>query len=196
MAIAGVAAKSIAVVVSTTSTSFSVLTGKKHQFDHEVVCSIESTSHGLWILLSGIPWRGGCWLKNKREMRRGAWRHESFSSIRVSESKIEDDVVVSVESIRTITERFVNTTYGFFLGKRVTYAVVANYVRNTWGKYGPVRSMFSSSTGLFSFQFSSMDRLDAMLKNGPWFIRNNPLIMRKWHPNENLLKEYISTIPV
>ncbi|GJZ90918.1 hypothetical protein Tco_0662845 [Tanacetum coccineum] len=56
--------------------------------------------------------------------------------------------------------------YGYFLGKWVAYPVVANYIRNTWGKYRLVRSMFSSSTGLFSFQFSSMDGLDAMLDNG------------------------------
>ncbi|GKD12798.1 ARID DNA-binding domain-containing protein [Tanacetum coccineum] len=80
--------------------------------------------------------------------------------------------------------------------QKVAYPVVANYVRNTWGKYGLVRSMFSSSTGLFSFQFSSMDGLDAMLENGPWFIRNNPLILKKWHPDENLLKEDVSTVPV
>ncbi|GJS41115.1 reverse transcriptase domain-containing protein [Tanacetum coccineum] len=76
-----------------------------------------------------------------------------------------------------------------FTPGRVAYPVVANYVRNTCSKYRLVRSMFSSSTGLFSFQFSSMDRLDAMLENGPWFIRNNPLILKKWHPDENLLKE-------
>ncbi|GKA03506.1 probable leucine-rich repeat receptor-like protein kinase [Tanacetum coccineum] len=97
------------------------------------------------------------------------------------------------ESIRAINERFANTTYGFFLGKRVAYPVVANYVRNTWGKYGLVRSMFSSSTRLFSFQFSSMDGLDALLENGPWFIQNNPLILKKWHPDVNLLKEDVST---
>ncbi|GJS88651.1 retrotransposon protein, putative, ty1-copia subclass [Tanacetum coccineum] len=56
--------------------------------------------------------------------------------------------------------------------------------------------MFSLSTGLFSFQFSSMDGLDAMFENGPWFIRNNPLILRKWHLDVNLLKEDVSTIPV
>ncbi|GKC35794.1 beta-caryophyllene synthase [Tanacetum coccineum] len=76
-------------------------------------------------------------------------------------------------------------------GKRVAYPVVANYVKNTWGKYRLVHSMFSSSTGLFS-----IDGLDAMLENGPWFIRNNPLILRKWHPDENLLKEDVSTVPV
>ncbi|GKC88971.1 putative reverse transcriptase domain-containing protein [Tanacetum coccineum] len=41
-----------------------------------------------------------------------------------------------------------------------------------------------------------MDGLDAMLENGPWFIQNNPFILKKWHPNENLLKEDVSTIPV
>ncbi|GKB23467.1 putative reverse transcriptase domain-containing protein [Tanacetum coccineum] len=106
------------------------------------------------------------------------------------------DVVVLVESIRAISGRFANTAYGFFLGKRVAYPVVANSVRNTWGKYGLVRSMFSSSTRLFSFQFRSIDGLDAMLENGLWFIRNNSLILKKWHPDENLLKEDVSTISV
>ncbi|GKE33652.1 zinc finger, CCHC-type containing protein [Tanacetum coccineum] len=79
------------------------------------------------------------------------------------------DVVVLVDSIRAINERFANTAYCFFLGKKVEYPVVANYVRNTW---------------------------DAMLENGPWFIRNNPLILKKWHLNENLLKEDVSNVPV
>ncbi|GJR83268.1 hypothetical protein Tco_0154053 [Tanacetum coccineum] len=78
------------------------------------------------------------------------------------------DVVFPVDSIRAISKRFANTAYGFFLGKKVAYPVVANNVRNTWGKYRLVRSMFSSSTGLFSFQFSSIDGLDSMLENGRW----------------------------
>ncbi|GJT07122.1 hypothetical protein Tco_0841584 [Tanacetum coccineum] len=40
------------------------------------------------------------------------------------------DVVVPIESICAISERFANTAYGSFLGKRVEYPVVANYVRN------------------------------------------------------------------
>ncbi|GJR72839.1 retrovirus-related pol polyprotein from transposon TNT 1-94 [Tanacetum coccineum] len=79
------------------------------------------------------------------------------------------DVVVPMDSIRAISARFANTAYGFFLGKKVAYPVIANYVRNT---------------------------LDAMLENGPWFIRNNSLILKKWLPNENLLKEDVSTVPV
>ncbi|GKA22966.1 putative reverse transcriptase domain-containing protein [Tanacetum coccineum] len=82
------------------------------------------------------------------------------------------DVVVPVESIRAISERFANTAYGFFLGKA------------------------GGLPWLFSFQFSSMEGLNAMLENGPWFIHNNPLILRKWHPDVNLLKEDVGTIPV
>ncbi|GKE24681.1 hypothetical protein Tco_1436193, partial [Tanacetum coccineum] len=67
-------------------------------------------------------------------------------------------VALRLEYIRAISERFVNMTYAFFLGKRVACRVVANYVRNTWGKYGLVKSMLNSSTGLFFFQFSSMIR--------------------------------------
>ncbi|GKB43354.1 retrotransposon protein, putative, ty1-copia subclass [Tanacetum coccineum] len=106
------------------------------------------------------------------------------------------DMVVLVESIQAISDRFANTEYGYFLGKRVAYHVVANYVRNTWGKFGLVRTMFNASTILFSFQFSSMDGLDGMLENGPWFIQNNPLILKKWHPNENLFKKDVSIFPV
>nr|GFB39603.1 hypothetical protein [Tanacetum cinerariifolium] len=60
------------------------------------------------------------------------------------------DVVILVDFIRAISERFSNTAYGFFLGKKVAYPVVANY--------------------------------------------NNLLILKKWHPDENLLKEDVSTV--
>nr|GEZ60088.1 hypothetical protein [Tanacetum cinerariifolium] len=46
-----------------------------------------------------------------------------------------------------------------------------------------------SECGLFFFQFSSMDGLDSMLENGPWFIRNNLLTLKKWNSDVNLLTE-------
>ncbi|GKB33399.1 hypothetical protein Tco_0872800 [Tanacetum coccineum] len=76
------------------------------------------------------------------------------------------DVTVLLESIRLVSERYANSAYGFFLGKWVAYPVVSNYVRNTWGKYGLVKSMLNSSIRLFFFQFSSMDGLDSMLEIG------------------------------
>ncbi|GJY92852.1 RNA-directed DNA polymerase, eukaryota, reverse transcriptase zinc-binding domain protein [Tanacetum coccineum] len=39
-------------------------------------------------------------------------------------------------------------------------------------------------------------RPSLILKNGPLFIWNNPLVLKKWHPDENLMKEDISIVPV
>ncbi|GJV68906.1 retrotransposon protein, putative, ty1-copia subclass [Tanacetum coccineum] len=91
------------------------------------------------------------------------------------------DVVVPVESIRAISKRYANNKDCLFLGKLWHTHLLLELV---------------SSIGLFSFQFSSMDVIDAMLENGPWFIQNNPLILKKWHPDENLLKEDVSTVLV
>nr|GEU82979.1 hypothetical protein [Tanacetum cinerariifolium] len=98
----------------------------------------------------------------------------------------------TVHDVGTLNEVTLNSAKK----ERVAYTVVANYVRNTWGKYGLVRSMFCSSIELFSFQFSSIDGLYTMLENGPWFIQNHLLILKKWHPDENLLKEDVSIVLV
>nr|GEX73804.1 hypothetical protein [Tanacetum cinerariifolium] len=76
---------------------------------------------------------------------------------------------VTVESIRAISDRFAITAYGFFLEKGWHTLLLLTI---------------------------SMNGLAAMLENGPWFIQNNPLILKKWPPNENLLKEDVNTIPV
>ncbi|GJT10262.1 retrotransposon protein, putative, ty1-copia subclass [Tanacetum coccineum] len=44
--------------------------------------------------------------------------------------------------------------------------------------------------------FSSMGGLNAILENGPWFVHNNPLILKKWNLDVNLLKEDVENIPV
>ncbi|GKC88423.1 putative reverse transcriptase domain-containing protein, partial [Tanacetum coccineum] len=67
---------------------------------------------------------------------------------------------------------------------------------NTWGKFGLVKSMLNSSTGLLYFQFSFTDGLNSMLKNGPWFIRNHSLILRKWNLDVDLLKEDVGNVLV
>ncbi|GKA53918.1 hypothetical protein Tco_0752867 [Tanacetum coccineum] len=41
-----------------------------------------------------------------------------------------------------------------------------------------------------------LGRKDSMLENGPWFIRNNPLILKKWNPDVNLMNEDVGNVPV
>nr|GEW22167.1 hypothetical protein [Tanacetum cinerariifolium] len=85
---------------------------------------------------------------------------------------------------------------GFFLGKKVAYPVVANYVRNTWGKYALVLLMFSSSTRLFSVQFSSIDGLDAMIENGPCFGSSiYARVLIELHANVELKDNIVVAMP-
>nr|GEY92908.1 hypothetical protein [Tanacetum cinerariifolium] len=38
--------------------------------------------------------------------------------------------------------------------------------------------------------------MNGVLKNGPWFIRYVPIILKKWTPNANLLKEDPNSFPI
>lgn len=47
----------------------------------------------------------------------------------------------------------------------MAYLVVENYIKNTWSKYGLVKTMMNSK-GLFFFKFSSKNGMYAMLEMG------------------------------
>ncbi|GKA88074.1 retrotransposon protein, putative, ty1-copia subclass, partial [Tanacetum coccineum] len=66
---------------------------------------------------------------------------------------------------------------------------------NVTGKLGGKKVNFHT---LFTPGFRSVDGfgLDDMVEYGPWSIWNNPLILKKWHSDVNLLKEDVSTILV
>ncbi|GKD34321.1 hypothetical protein Tco_1249830 [Tanacetum coccineum] len=84
------------------------------------------------------------------------------------------------ESIRAISARFANTVYGFFLGKRVAYPVVANYVRNTWGKYRLGRSGYA--------RVMIKVRADVELKDN--IMATMPKITREGYYTCNIRVEY------
>ncbi|GJZ95438.1 retrovirus-related pol polyprotein from transposon TNT 1-94, partial [Tanacetum coccineum] len=39
-------------------------------------------------------------------------------------------------------------------------------------------------------------KMDVMIENDPWLIRNVPLISKKWTPDANIMKEHVCNIPV
>ncbi|GKA95779.1 RNA-directed DNA polymerase, eukaryota, reverse transcriptase zinc-binding domain protein [Tanacetum coccineum] len=112
------------------------------------------------------------------------------------------DVVVPVESIRVVSKRFANTASGFFLGKRVAYPDVANYVRNTWGANSDERKatwiswkkVLASKLegGLGVNSIFSLNH--ALLYKWVWRFRMQPnaiwsQVVRVIHGNDGLLKE-------
>nr|GEW59628.1 hypothetical protein [Tanacetum cinerariifolium] len=104
-------------------------------------------------------------------------------------------VAISIKLVLEVRERFENSVYGFFQGKRVAYPVVENYIKNMLSKFSLVRTMMNSK-GIFFFKFSSNTGMEAMLENGLWLICNVPLIPRKWFPMANVSKGDLKSVPV
>ncbi|GJR81959.1 putative reverse transcriptase domain-containing protein [Tanacetum coccineum] len=104
------------------------------------------------------------------------------------------DLAIPLDSVNEISKRFANALNGYFIGKRLAFSIVENYVKNTWAKYGIKRVMLHSI--FFFFQFSSRKGMEQVLEIGPWLIRLIPIILNIWTPNARLKKDEIKTAPV
>ncbi|GKC82017.1 hypothetical protein Tco_1137734 [Tanacetum coccineum] len=45
-------------------------------------------------------------------------------------------VIIPLKAVEEVSSRFVNTLYRYFIGDRLVFPLVENYVKNTWAKYG------------------------------------------------------------
>ncbi|XP_022014455.1 uncharacterized protein LOC110913946 [Helianthus annuus] len=112
-----------------------------------------------------------------------------------SESVDGADVVIPLSSVKQVTDRYANTLYGYFLGKRQAFPVVDYFEKNNWVKYSLSRLMMNAN-GFFFFKFKTKEAMDKMVEDGPWMIRNVPIILKEWSAFVKLEKEDIKAIPV
>ncbi|GJS29618.1 hypothetical protein Tco_0490238 [Tanacetum coccineum] len=103
-------------------------------------------------------------------------------------------VTLPFEVVEEVSSRFANTLYGYFIGKRLAFKLVKNYVMNTWAKYGLRRVQLHED--FFLFQFDTKEGMESVLENGPWLIRLVPLILNVWSPDTNLIKAEVKKAPV
>nr|GEY86362.1 hypothetical protein [Tanacetum cinerariifolium] len=75
-----------------------------------------------------------------------------------NENVISSAVCLPMEAIDEIKARFVNTLYGFPVGKRLAFPMVENYVKYAWAKYGLKR--VTMHHGFLMFQFDSSSGIE------------------------------------
>ncbi|GJR20091.1 zinc knuckle CX2CX4HX4C containing protein [Tanacetum coccineum] len=102
--------------------------------------------------------------------------HETPSKkiVKIKEMRSEEtvngaDVALPIEAVEAVNARFTNTLYGYFIGNRLAFPLVENYVNNTWAKYGLKRIQLHEE--FFLFQFNTREGMESVLENGPWLIR-------------------------
>ncbi|GJT40405.1 zinc knuckle CX2CX4HX4C containing protein [Tanacetum coccineum] len=120
-------------------------------------------------------------------------------SVRISEMHNQEAVegariTLPMAAVEEVSARFKNTLYGFFIGDRLAFPLVENYVKNTWAKFGLKRVMLDDE--FFLFQFETKDGMEKVMEGGPWLIRRIPLFLNVWTPNTTLMKEEIKCAPV
>nr|GEX64978.1 reverse transcriptase domain-containing protein [Tanacetum cinerariifolium] len=75
------------------------------------------------------------------------------------------------------------------------WGTTKNYVTNTWGKFG-FQSVKKDDDDVYYFKFSTTRGLEQVMEQGPWLIRNQPLILTQWTPNLNLEKNKVKKVSV
>ncbi|GJW84185.1 hypothetical protein Tco_0157330 [Tanacetum coccineum] len=71
-------------------------------------------------------------------------------------------VAIPFAEVEAVCSRFANTLYGYFIGKRLAFPLVENYVKNTWGKYGLKRIQLHED--FFLFQFNTKEGMERVGK--------------------------------
>ncbi|GJU76117.1 reverse transcriptase domain-containing protein [Tanacetum coccineum] len=78
-------------------------------------------------------------------------------------------VAIPMEAVEEVSSRFDNTLYGYFIGPKLAFPLVENYVKNTWAKFGLKRIQLQEE--FFLFQFDTKEGMESVMENGPWLIR-------------------------
>ncbi|GJZ05816.1 zinc knuckle CX2CX4HX4C containing protein [Tanacetum coccineum] len=64
-----------------------------------------------------------------------------------------------------------------------------------WSRYG-FRDIVDSNNGIFFIKFNNDEGIEYVMNNGPWLVKNKPLIAQKWDINMRLDKTKPEVIPL
>nr|GEY94530.1 hypothetical protein [Tanacetum cinerariifolium] len=83
---------------------------------------------------------------------------------------------------------------------KVHFREILNYDKTEHSDFvlpiAAVHAVINDDDGVFYFKFATSEGLEQVLEQGPWMIRNVPLILTKWSPNMSLDKEKVTKVPV
>nr|GEX06939.1 hypothetical protein [Tanacetum cinerariifolium] len=95
----------------------------------------------------------------------------NFHELLSHESIDGTDLKIPKTSVEEVKGRMKNTLYGYFIGKRLAFPIVENYVWNAWSKFG-IQKVMMNTQGFFFFKFATQQGMEDALEAGPWMTRN------------------------
>nr|GEU93656.1 hypothetical protein [Tanacetum cinerariifolium] len=101
-----------------------------------------------------------------------------YTNVAPIELNNSSKVILPMAAIDEVNARFVNTLYGFPIGKKLAFPMVENYVKHAWAKFRLKRAMMHH--GAFMFQFDSqicMEKKELVSKVPLWVLMHNVPIL-------------------
>ncbi|GJU44839.1 zinc knuckle CX2CX4HX4C containing protein [Tanacetum coccineum] len=90
------------------------------------------------------------------------------NDVHTTDKSSSSAVSILKDAADEIKLRFVNTLYGYSVGKRLAFPLVTNFVKHAWAKFGLKHTM--SHHGMFLFQFETKADMKKVMEGGPWRI--------------------------
>nr|GEW83249.1 hypothetical protein [Tanacetum cinerariifolium] len=101
-----------------------------------------------------------------------------YTNVAPIELNNSSKVILPMGAIDKVNARFVNTLYGFPVGKKLAFPMVENNVKHAWAKFGLKHAMMHH--GAFMFQFDSqirMEKKERVSKVPLWVLMHNVPIL-------------------
>jgi hypothetical protein len=83
----------------------------------------------------------------------------------------------------------------YVLGGELSMNGVKQFMTKMWN-FVQLPYMYYNEEGYFIMRFHSYADRDKVFMNGPYTIRNMPMLLREWKPNFNLKNDMLRTIPI
>ncbi|GJT48890.1 hypothetical protein Tco_0975047 [Tanacetum coccineum] len=104
----------------------------------------------------------------------------NFQSLEFDVGNVEADLVISMASVQEVNVGFMNSLYGYFIGKRIAYSLVEQYAWNKWCLWVklhnvPMVSFTSDTLSMIATKLSNPITLDSYMSSMcmEYFARGN-----------------------
>ncbi|KAL0340095.1 UNVERIFIED_CONTAM: hypothetical protein Sradi_4526300 [Sesamum radiatum] len=148
------------------------------------------------ILINNVPLKPFSDFNISNDKIAAAFHNSSRKTLNYIPPSVQNGEVLvrpTIDMIREGSNCWNTTVVGYFLGKRLYFHHLNDFVRSIWPA---VRDVKATSNGFFFFQFKTMAGMEEVLKGGPWLFLRQPIVLQKWEPGMLLHKLKHTEFPV
>jgi hypothetical protein len=115
----------------------------------------------------------------------------------VSPKRVDGEIVVEIEDadVESEVKFWASSLIMYVLGGDLSMGAVKQFMIRHWN-FVKLPDMFYNEEGYFILRFHSFKDKDAVLMQGPYTIRNMPMLLREWKPDFSLNRDMLRTLPI